>query len=54
MVGTGAGVRDTVAVGSAGAANAALLALQILGVSDATIAKKLHAFKQYVGKKFVF
>lgn len=41
----------TVAVGSAGAANAALLALQILGVSDATIAKKLHVHREAMRKK---
>lgn len=41
----------TVAVGGAGAANAALLALQILGTSDAAIAKKLRAHRESMRKK---
>ena len=41
----------TVAVGSAGAANAALLALQILGVADETIAEKLRAHRENMRKK---
>jgi len=43
----------TVAVGKAGAKNAALLALRILGVSDETIAKKLEEFKQQQKKKIL-
>ena len=35
----------TVAVGSAGGTNAALLALQIIGRKDAAIAKKLRAHR---------
>lgn len=43
----------TVAVGSAGAANAALLALQILGVGDAAIAKKLRAHREKMREKVI-
>ncbi len=36
----------TVAIGSAGAKNAGLLALSILGIHDGTIAKRLEAFRE--------
>ena len=36
----------TVAIGKAGAANAGILAVQILALSDAALAKKLEAHKQ--------
>lgn len=36
----------TVAVGKAGAVNAALLAVEIMAVHDAVLAKKMHAYKQ--------
>jgi len=36
----------TVAIGKAGAKNAAILAVQILALSDKTIAKKLADFKK--------
>ena len=35
----------TVAIGKAGAGNAAILAVQILALSDATLREKLHQFK---------
>lgn len=36
----------TLAIGEAGAANAALLAVQILALHDATLREKLHAFRK--------
>lgn len=39
------------AIGMAGAKNAAILALQILGTNDAKIAKKLEAFKKRLEKE---
>jgi len=36
----------TMAIGKAGAKNAAIFALQILGINDSKIAKKLEAFKK--------
>jgi 5-(carboxyamino)imidazole ribonucleotide mutase len=36
----------TVAIGKPGATNAGILAAQILGVADSTIAQKLHAYKE--------
>ena len=36
----------TLAIGKAGAANAAILAVQMLALADAALAKKLHAFKR--------
>ena len=36
----------TVAIGKAGAKNAAILAVQILALSDATLREKLHQFKK--------
>jgi phosphoribosylaminoimidazole carboxylase PurE protein len=41
------------AIGEAGAKNAALLALRILGLSDAAIAKKLEEFKEEQKKKIL-
>ena len=41
----------TVAVGSAGGTNAALLAVQILGVADASMAEKLRTYKQTLAEK---
>lgn len=41
----------TMAIGKAGAKNAAILALQILGTNDAKIAKKLEAFKKKLEKE---
>ncbi len=41
----------TVAIGKAGAKNAAILAVQILALSDKTIAKKLADFKKTQAKK---
>lgn len=41
----------TLALGNAGATNAAVLATQILALSDATLREKLHAFKQEMAKK---
>lgn len=41
------------AIGEAGAKNAALLALRILGVHDAAIAKKLEEFKEEQKKKIL-
>lgn len=41
----------TVALGSAGPTNAALLAIQILALSDAALAEKLHAHKERLAKK---
>ena len=41
----------TVALGSAGPTNAALLAIQILALSDASLAEKLHAHKARLEKK---
>ena len=41
----------TVAIGKAGAVNAALLAVTILGVSDNTIRTKLESYKQNMIKK---
>ncbi|HUO59224.1 MAG TPA: AIR carboxylase family protein, partial [Candidatus Acidoferrales bacterium] len=40
----------TVAVGKAGATNAGILAAQIIGLSDAEVAKKLVAFKEKLAK----
>jgi len=42
-----------VAVGKPGAQNAAILAVQILALSDKTLAKKLSAFKKAQGKKVI-
>jgi phosphoribosylaminoimidazole carboxylase PurE protein len=42
-----------VAVGSAGAKNAAVLAAQILALADASLAEKLRAFKREQAKKKV-
>lgn len=36
----------TMAIGKAGAKNAAIFALQILGINDSKVAKKLEAFKK--------
>lgn len=41
----------TVAVGSAGPANAALLAVQILGTADAELRAKFHAHKEELKRK---
>lgn len=41
----------TVAVGSAGPVNAALLAVQILGVADATLRAKFHDYKAQLREK---
>jgi len=41
----------TVAIGKAGAKNAAILAVQILSLSDEALAKKLAAFKEAQAKK---
>ena len=41
----------TVAIGKAGAVNAAILAVQILGVSSAAISKKLQAYKKELIRK---
>ena len=41
----------TVACGSAGPTNAALLAVQILGTADADLRKKFHAHKEELKKK---
>lgn len=38
----------TMAIGKAGAKNAAIFALQILGITDSKIAKKLAGFKKYL------
>jgi len=43
----------TVAVGKAGAKNAAVLAVQILAISDAKLADKLSAFKKDLEKKVI-
>lgn len=43
----------TVAVGKAGATNAALLALRILGLHDADVAKKLEEFKDQQRRKIL-
>jgi phosphoribosylaminoimidazole carboxylase PurE protein len=40
----------TVAIGRPGATNAGILAAQILGVADASIAKKLHAHKEKLAR----
>ena len=41
----------TVAIGKAGAKNAAILAVEILALSDKTLGKKLAKFKKAQGKK---
>lgn len=41
----------TVAIGKAGAANAAILATQILGVEDELVAKKLQEYKKTMAEK---
>lgn len=41
----------SMAIGKAGAKNAAIFALEILGVSDSKIAKKLEAFKEKMAKE---
>ena len=41
----------TVAVGSAGPVNAALLAVQILGTADATLRERFHAHKRELKEK---
>lgn len=41
----------TVAVGSSGGTNAALLAIQILARSDATLRRKLHSYKKKLASK---
>ena len=43
----------TVAIGKAGAKNAAILAVQILALSDETLAKKLTDFKKLQEKKVI-
>jgi phosphoribosylaminoimidazole carboxylase PurE protein len=43
----------TVAIGTAGAENAAILAAQILALSDAALADKLRAFKQELESKAI-
>ena len=43
----------TVAVGKAGAKNAAVLAVQILAISDAKLADKLSTFKKDLEKKVI-
>jgi len=43
----------TVAVGKAGAKNAAILAVQILALSDDNLARKLADFKKLQGKKVI-
>ena len=43
----------TVAVGKAGAKNAAILAVQILALSDEALAEKLAEFKKEQGKKVI-
>jgi len=43
----------TVAIGKAGAKNAAVLAVQILALSDETLAKKLDDFKKRQEKKVI-
>jgi phosphoribosylaminoimidazole carboxylase PurE protein len=43
----------TVAIGKAGAKNAAIFAVQILALSDAGMAKKLAAFKQQQKQKVI-
>src|SRR5436309_3604307 len=40
----------TVAIGKPGATNAGILAAQIIGVADSTIAQKLHAHKEKLAK----
>jgi len=40
----------TVAIGKAGATNAAILAVQILALSDAELAKKISAHKEKLAK----
>jgi phosphoribosylaminoimidazole carboxylase PurE protein len=42
-----------VAIGKAGARNAGLLAVRILSLSDASLAKKLHEFKEAQRKKIL-
>ncbi|HET7213022.1 MAG TPA: 5-(carboxyamino)imidazole ribonucleotide mutase [Terriglobia bacterium] len=41
----------TVAIGKSGAVNAAVLAVQILGTSDAALAEKLASYKKELAKK---
>ena len=41
----------TFAIGEAGAANAALMAVEVLAASDATLAKKLQAFRAAQAKR---
>jgi phosphoribosylaminoimidazole carboxylase PurE protein len=41
----------TVAIGKAGAENAAILAAQILGLSDTAVAQRLTAFKTEMARK---
>ena len=43
----------TVAIGKAGAKNAAILAVQMLALSDEALAKKLEAFKQAMADKVI-
>lgn len=43
----------TVAIGKAGAKNAAILAVQMLALSDEVLAKKLEAFKQAMADKVI-
>jgi phosphoribosylcarboxyaminoimidazole (NCAIR) mutase len=40
----------TVAIGKPGATNAGILAAQIIGIADSTIAQKLHAHKEKLAK----
>jgi phosphoribosylaminoimidazole carboxylase PurE protein len=40
----------TVAIGKAGATNAGILAAQIIGLADASIAKKLEAHKEKLAR----
>ena len=41
----------TMSIGEAGAKNAAILAIQILAISDQTLKKRLQKFKEELGKK---
>jgi 5-(carboxyamino)imidazole ribonucleotide mutase len=40
----------TVAIGKAGATNAGILAAQMIGLADASVAKKLHAHKEKLAR----
>ena len=43
----------TMAIGEAGATNAAILAAEILALSDSALAKKLHRYRKELAKKTV-